>query len=407
MEDRVVIAGGGIVGLTLAAALGEAGVRAAVVDRMPAAAMLGREFDGRVSAVAPASRAVFDALGVWDRLAGDAQPIAEIRVSDGASPLFLHFDREDVGAEALGHIVENRLIRRALLEAVAARDHVRLLDGRAVAGIALGPAGARVSLEDGAVLSAALAVAADGRRSPLRRLAGIAALEIAYEQTGIVATIAHDRAHRGIAQERFLPAGPFAILPMTGSRSSIVWTERADVARRVLALERPAFEAELAVRFTDYLGELALAGPVFSYPLTLTLAERYARDRLALVGDAAHAIHPIAGQGLNMGIRDAAVLAEVIVDALGLGLDPGAATLLARYTRRRRADNFAMLAATDGLNRLFSNDAPPLRVGRRAGLAAVNRIPALKRVLIRHAMGVLGDRPRPARGPAGARPEPG
>ena len=273
---------------------------------------------------------------------------------------------------------------------------VRLHDGRAVTGIVAGPSCARVRLDDGVVLTGALAVAADGRASALRRLSGIKALEIAYDQTGIVATISHDRPHRGIAQERFLPAGPFAILPMTGRRSSIVWTERADVARRILALPRPVFEAELAIRFTDYLGALALAGPVFSYPLALTLAERYARDRLALIGDAAHAIHPIAGQGLNLGIGDVAALAEVIVDARALGLDPGGAALLARYARRRRADNFAMLALTDGLNRLFSNDRLPLRRGRRLGLAAVNRLPPLKRVLIRHAMGT--------RGGAGAQP---
>ncbi len=387
MADQIVIVGGGIVGLTLGAALGRAGVRTTVVDHEPVAAMLDQAFDGRVSAIAPASRAVFDGLGIWDRLAGDAQPIEEIRVSDGDSPLFAHYDRDEVGAEALGYIVENRWIRRALIEAVEAHDCVRLLDGRAVAGLERGPVDARLRLDDGAVLTAALVVAADGRRSLVRRHSGIGALEVAYDQTGIVATIAHGRPHRGIAQERFLPAGPFAVLPMTGSRSSIVWTERADVARRILALPRPEFEVELASRFTDYLGDLAVEGPVFSYPLTLTLAERYVLDRLALAGDAAHAIHPIAGQGLNLGIRDAAALTGVIVDAVGLGLDPGASTLLARYTRARRADNFAMLAVTDGLNRLFSNDRLPLRLGRRLGLAAVNRFPALKRVLIRHAMG--------------------
>ncbi len=398
MENQVVIVGGGIVGLSLAVALGGAGVRVAVVDRAPAAAMLDRQFDGRVSAIAPASRAVFEGLGVWDRMAGESQSIEQIRVSDGTSPLFVHYDRAEVGADALGYIVENRWIRRALLAAAAAHDGVRLLDGRAVAGIERGPDAARLSLDDGAVLTAALVVAADGRRSPVRRQSGIGALDLAYDQIGIVGAVAHARPHRGIAQERFLPAGPFAILPMAGDRSSIVWTERADVARRILALPPAAFEVELGRRFTDYLGDLSVAGPVFSYPLTLTLAGRYALDRLALAGDAAHAIHPIAGQGLNIGIRDVAALAEVIVDAVRLGLDPGASTLLARYARWRRADNFAMLAVTDGLNRLFSNEILPLRLGRRMGLAAVNRLPPLKRVLIRHAMGELGDRPRLTRG---------
>lgn len=398
MEYQVVIVGGGLIGLTLATALGGAGIATAVVDREPVAAMLDPGFDGRVSAIASASRAVFQGIGVWDRLAPDAQPIHEIRVSDGDSPLFLHYDRREVGADALGYIIENRWTRRALIEAIGALDRVRLFDGRAVTGVERGAARARLALDEGQTLDAALVIAADGRRSPSRTQAGIGALETAYRQTGIVATIAHARPHRGIAQERFLPAGPFAILPMTGTRSSIVWTERADIARRVLALPPADFEIELKARFTDYLGPLSVEGPVFSYPLTLTLADTYVLNRFALVGDAAHAIHPIAGQGLNIGIRDVAALAEVIVDATRLGLDPGASTLLARYARWRRADNFTMLAVTDGLNRLFTNDFPPLRLGRRVGLAAVNRMPALKRRLMRHAMGELGDRPRLTRG---------
>ena len=398
MADRIVVVGGGIVGLTLAVALGKAGLRVAVVERATAAAMRARAFDGRVSALAASSQAVFAGLGLWEALAGAAQPIREIRVSDGASPLFLHYHRRDVGAEALGYIVENRWIRRALLDAAEALDGVGLLDGRAVERLARGRAGARVALSDGGILAASLVAAADGRRSPVRRLAGIGALESSYGQDGIVATVAHERPHRGIAQERFLPSGPFAVLPMTGRRSSIVWTERAPVAERLLALPRAGLEVELGRRFTDYLGALAIDGPVFSYPLTLTLAARYAADRVALLGDAAHAIHPIAGQGLNIGIRDAAALAEAAVDAARLGLDPGAPSALAGYARRRRADGFAMLAVTDGLNRLFSNDLAPLRLGRRLGLAAVGRLPGLKRALIRHAMGETGDRPRLARG---------
>lgn len=398
MADRIVVVGGGIVGLTLAVALGKAGLRVAVVERATAAAMRARAFDGRVSALAASSQAVFAGLGLWEALAGAAQPIREIRVSDGASPLFLHYHRRDVGAEALGYIVENRWIRRALLNAAEALDGVSLLDGRAVERVARGRAGARVALSDGGILAASLVAAADGRRSPVRRLAGIGALESSYGQDGIVATVAHERPHRGIAQERFLPSGPFAVLPMTGRRSSIVWTERAPVAERLLALPRAGLEVELGRRFTDYLGALAIDGPVFSYPLTLTLAARYAADRVALLGDAAHAIHPIAGQGLNIGIRDAAALAEAAVDAARLGLDPGAPSALAGYARRRRADGFAMLAVTDGLNRLFSNDRAPLRLGRRLGLAAVDRLPGLKRALIRHAMGETGDRPRLARG---------
>ena len=360
-DFEVIVGGGGMVGLTLAAALGGAGVTVAVVDRRPASAMREPAFDGRVSAIARGSRTVLAGVGVWDALAADAEPIREIRVSDGASPLHLHYDSREVETDALGYIVENRHIRQALLAA-------RLL------------------------------IATDGRESPLRRAAGLAAVEWRYDQTGIVCTVAHERAHRGIAQERFLPAGPFAILPMTGNRSSIVWTERSDIANRILALDRDSFAGELAWRFTDYLGTLGIEGPVFSYPLALTLAERYTANRLAVAGDAAHAIHPIAGQGFNLGIRDAAALAETIVDAVRLGIDTGSVAALARYARWRRADNFAMLAATDGLNRLFSNDIAPIALGRRLGLAAVNRVPGLKRLFMRHAMGELGERPRLARG---------
>ena len=398
MDFQVIVGGGGMVGLTLAAALGGAGVAVAVVDRRPVSTMRTPDFDGRVSAIARGSRIVLDTIGVWDGLAAGAEPIREIRVSDGTSPLHLHYDSAEVGADALGFIVENRHIRRALLDRIAALDCVAVLDGRSLEGHERGPIAARATLDDGRVVSAPLLIATDGRDSPLRRAAGLGTVEWRYDQTGIVCTVAHERPHRGIAQERFLPSGPFAILPMTGRRSSIVWTEKAAIAARILELPPGAFSAELAWRFTDYLGALEIAGPVFSYPLALTLAERYTANRLAVAGDAAHAIHPIAGQGFNLGIRDAAALAEVIVDTARLGLDIGAVTALARYARWRRADNLMMLAATDGLNRLFSNDIAPLALGRRLGLAAVNRIPPLKRLFMRHAMGELGERPRLVRG---------
>ena len=398
MDFQAIVGGGGMVGLTLAAALGSAGVNVAVVDRRPAPTMRTTAFDGRVSAIARGSRTVLDMIGVWGGLAAEAEPIRQIRVTDGASPLHLHYDSAEVGADALGYIVENRHIRRILLERIATLASATLLDGRSIERHERDPIEARVALDDGRDLTALLLIATDGRDSPLRRAAGLGALERRYDQTGIVCTVAHQRRHRGIAQERFLPAGPFAILPMTGNRSSIVWTEQADIAARILALPPGPFSDELGWRFTDYLGALEVEGPVFSYPLALTLAERYTAHRLALAGDAAHAIHPIAGQGFNLGIRDAAALAEVIVDTARLGLDIGAVTALARYARWRRADNFTMLAATDGLNRLFSNDIAPVVLGRRLGLAAVDRIPALKRLFMRHAMGELGDRPRLARG---------
>ena len=394
----VLIVGGGMVGLTLAAALGGAGLAVGVVDRAAMEATTDPGFDGRASAIAAGSRAVLDAIGVWPAMARHAAPILEIRVSDGSSPLFLHYDSRDLGDGPLGHIVENRHIRRALLDRLAALDTVRIIGGRGVVANDRAALGAAALLDDGTRLTSRLIVAADGRHSPLRRDAGIGVTGWTYDQTGIVCTVAHARPHRGIAQERFLPPGPFAILPMTGDRSSIVWTERANLAPRLLALDDAAFTDELARRFGDYLGELSVVGKRFSYPLSLVHAERYIDDRLALIGDAAHAIHPIAGQGFNIGVRDVAALAEVVVDTTRLGLDPGATTALERYQRWRRFDNSIMLAVTDGLNRLFSNEIAPVRLARDAGLAAVDRLPALKRVLMRHAMGQVGELPRLVQG---------
>jgi 2-octaprenyl-6-methoxyphenol hydroxylase len=253
-------------------------------------------------------------------------------------------------------------------------------------------------LDGGERLRARLVAAADGANSPLRRAAGIPAVKWRYRQIGIVTTVAHEQPHRGVAVEHFLPSGPFAILPMTGNRSSIVWTEQADLAPRLLALSDAAFAAELRARFGEFLGHVKPVGPRWAYPLALMQAERYVARRLALVGEAAHVIHPIAGQGLNIGIRDIAALAELVVDARRLGLDIGNAALLERYQRWRRADAVLLAAVTDGLNRLFSNTIPPVRLARDVGLAIVNRLPPLKRLLMRHAMGVLGNRPRLVRG---------
>ncbi|HKW53793.1 MAG TPA: FAD-dependent monooxygenase, partial [Stellaceae bacterium] len=253
-------------------------------------------------------------------------------------------------------------------------------------------------LADGSILRGELVAACDGRNSPLRRAAGIETLEWTYPQISIVCTVRHEKPHLGVAVEHFLPAGPFAILPMTERRSSIVWTERADLAPRLLALDAPSFAAELGRRFGDFLGALEVVGPRFSYALSLLHAERYAAPRLALVGDAAHVIHPIAGQGLNLGIRDVAALAELVVDGRRLGLDIADWGALERYERWRRFDNVMLAAVTDGLNRLFSNAVPPVKLARDLGLAMVDRVPPLKRFLMRHAMGVVGELPRLVRG---------
>jgi 2-octaprenyl-6-methoxyphenol hydroxylase len=361
--------------------------------------MLADDFDGRTSAIAYGSRLVFDGIGLWPQVAGAAEPIREIRVADDDSPLFLHYDSRDLGGDTpLGYIVENRVLRRALYECARSLPTLRLFAGRRVAALEANETTAVAVLDGAERLRARLVAAADGKDSPLRHAAGIRAIEWRYRQTGIVTTVAHARPHGGIAVEHFLPAGPFAILPMTGNRSSIVWTEDADLAPGILALPEAEFAAELGARFGGFLGEIAPVGPRWAYPLALMQAERYRARRLVLVGEAAHVIHSIAGQGLNIAIRDVAALAELIVDQRRRGLDIGDDMVLEHYERWRRADALLLAAVTDGLDRLFSNTIPPVRLVRDLGLAMVHRLPPLKRLLMRHAMGTLGDRPRLARG---------
>ncbi len=398
IESDVVIVGGGLVGLTLGVALAGAGVGTVVVDGALPEAMKDAAFDGRVSSIALGSMRVLDGVGLWPALAGDAQPILEIRVSDNDAPLFLHYDHKTVGEDPLGFIVENRAIRAALLARAAALPALRHAAPASVEALEPAAGCIEARLADGRCVRARLAVACDGANSRLRAAAGIEAVRWSYEQTGIVCTVAHERAHQGIAHERFLPAGPFAILPMTGNRSSLVWTERAALAPALMEAPPEIFARELGARFGDFLGALEPTGPRWSYPLNLTHAKRYTAPRLALAGDAAHAIHPLAGQGFNLGIRDAAVLAELVVDRARLGLDIGEGDVLTYYQRRRRFDSVVLIGVTDGLNRLFSNESQGLRLLRDAGLAAVNEMPPLKRFFMRHAMGLAGDLPRLARG---------
>lgn len=405
------IVGGGMVGLTLAAALGGAGLTVVLVDREAPARQSAAAFDGRTSAIAFGSQRGLVALGLWPALAPDAEAILDIRVSDGGSPLFLHYDHREVGGVPLGYIIENRSIRRALFDHVRRIATVTHKAPTTVRSMEVRAGGVEAVLGDGTTVRAPLVVGADGPRSALRRQAGIALTEWRYRQTGIVCTMAHEQPHRGIAHERFLPAGPFAVLPMTDDRavpdgtlgrhrSSIVWTERAELAPAMLALDDDAFSEELAERFGPHYGAVRVTGPRWSYPLALHHAESYVAPRLALVGDAAHLIHPIAGQGLNLGLRDIAALAEVLVDARRLGLDIGAPDVLARYQRWRRFDNTVLVAATDALNRLFSNDVPLVTLARDLGLGAVDRVPPLKRFFMRHAMGVVGELPRLLKGEA-------
>lgn len=395
----VVIVGGGLVGMTLAAALGRAGVTCAVIDAEDPATASAEAFDGRVSAIALSVQRMMAAIDLWP-LVEEPQAIEEIRVSDGGSPLFLHYDHRELGDEPLGHMVENRMLRRALYRRLADLPGVTLHAPMTVRNVVRDADGVTAELADGRRVAGRLCVAADGRDSPLRRAARIRSVAWRYRQSGIVCTVAHEKPHRGIAHERFLAAGPFAILPMTGNRSSLVWTEPTDLARVLVGLPPDAFHAEMRRRFGDFLGKTEVVGPRWCYPLAFHHAERYVDTRLALVGDAAHLMHPIAGQGLNAGLRDVAALAEAVVTAERLGLDIGGDDVLRRYQRWRHADNTMMLAVTDVLNRLFSNDIWPLKLARDLGLAAVNRLPPLRRLFMRHAMGTVGHLPRLLKGEA-------
>ncbi len=415
----VLVVGGGMVGMTAGIALAQAGLEVVLVDRALPELPLSAAYDGRSSAIAAGSRRILEGLGIWPLMMAEAEPIQEIRVSDGragplgslgwASGLFLHYDAREVGDRPLGYIVENRVTRKALAARADALPGLKVIQPESLASWSAGPGRVAAQLASGGELRASLLLAADGRQSQIRRQAGIAVQSWTYDQQGIVCSVGHERPHGGVAHEHFLPAGPFALLPMTdgplaaedrqpGHRSSLVWTERPKVAAGVLKLDETAFAAELTRRFGDSLGAFRVVGRRWSYPLSLLHAERYHDHRLALLGDAAHGIHPIAGQGLNLGIRDVAAIAEGVVDAARLGLDIGGADTLARYETWRRFDSLALILATDLLNRAFSNDFEPLRLARDLGLAAVEKLPPLKRVFMRHAMGAVGDLPRLARG---------
>jgi 2-octaprenyl-6-methoxyphenol hydroxylase len=401
----VLIGGGGFAGLALAVALRQGlGQAFAVTVADPT---LGRATsDPRASAIVAAARRLFETIGVWDKVA--AQPILDMvvtdsRLDDAVRPTFLSFDGDVAPGEPFAHMVENAPLVAALVE--KARQEGVALRPAAVVDSTVGPNRVGVQLSDGAAIEARLLVAADGARSSIRERAGIASHGWTYDQSAIVTTVAHERDHRGRAEEHFLPAGPFAILPLTddaavGHRSSIVWTENSHEAERILALPEDAFHAELERRFGLELGEIKAVGVRRAHGLGLSVARAFIADRLALVGDAAHVIHPIAGQGLNMGLKDVAALAEVIVDAARLGIDPGSFAVLERYQRWRRFDTMAMGVATDGLNRLFSNRSAVLRLARDVGLGVVERLPALKHFFIREAAGLVGEVPKLLKGEA-------
>jgi 2-octaprenyl-6-methoxyphenol hydroxylase len=408
----VVIAGAGMAGATFALAAAQGGLKVMLVDPQPFSLQMAPTFDGRSTAIAFSTFRMLDALGVGEALRPHACRMDRILVTDGrrpgaasraASPAFLRFDADEIGdrthGEPLGYLVENRRIRAALAEAVTAAG-IEVRAPAAVAGVEAGPGFSTVALADGATLRASLVVGAEGRGSRVRQAAGIDTLGWGYGQGGVVATVKMGRDHGNVAHEYFLPSGPFAILPLTEQRASLVWTETTRRAEALKTASDAAFHAHLMRRFGEFLDDVSVVGPRFVYPLSLQLAERLTAPRTALIGDAAHAVHPVAGQGLNMGLKDAAALAEVLVEAMRLGEDIGAETVLDRYARWRRFDNVTLAAGFDAFVRLFSTDAPPVRLARDLGLSAVNRIGPLRRAFMHTAGGAQGDLPRLLRGEA-------
>ena len=411
LDVDVVIVGAGMVGASLALALASGGLEVALVDPQTVEAQTAPTFDGRASAISFAAFRQWRALGLAEALEPKAQRIEQIVVTDGkapgvaagpALPAFLRFDAAEIadrtGNEPLGYMLENRDIRAGLGAAALAREGVRVLAPAAVAHVDYGPGRAIATLADGRTLRAPLIVAADGRASPTRRGADIGVVGWNYPQVGVVATVALERDHGGVAYEHFLPSGPFAILPLAGRRASLVWTEGQGAGAALKTAPPELFAFHLRRRFGAFLGNVTATGPRFAYPLSLQLADRWSGPRLALVGDAAHAIHPIAGQGLNLGLKDVAALAEVLVDAARLGEDLGAELVLERYARWRRVDTIAIAAATDLFDRLFSTDHPLVRLARGTGMALVNRLGPARRFFMREAGGATGDLPRLLRG---------
>ena len=404
MVKRVdmLIGGGGFAGLALAIALREAlgeGFAVAVADPSLRNA---KSKDPRATAIAAAARRLFETIGAWQAVEAEAQPmldmlITDSKVDDAVRPSFLSFEGEVEPGEAFAHMIENRHLIDALVGKAEGLG-VELLP-TAVTTFENVPNAVQVTLANGETVGAALLVGADGARSNIRERAGIATYGWDYGQSAIVTTVGHERPHNGRAEEHFLPGGPFAILPLTGNRVSIVWTERTRDAERIVTLPDEDFHAELEKRFGLHLGEIEVIGPRFhAFPLGLYTARSFIAERLALIGDAAHIIHPIAGQGLNMGLRDVAALAEAVADAARLGMDIGGSDVLERYQRWRRFDTAMMSVATDGLNRLFSNHSDVLRLVRDIGLGMVDRMPPLKHMFIREAAGFTGDVPKLLRG---------
>ena len=398
MKTDLIIVGGGLNGPALALAASNAGFSVTIVDALPAATRSLRDFDGRSYALALTSKRLLQGIGIWPDVADHAQPMLEIKVTDGragegAAPWMMHFDHAEIEEGPMGYLVEDRHLRAAFLAAMDASDLITQIDATRIVAQDVGADGVTVTLDNGDTIKGGLLIGSDGRGSGTGARAGIKRIGWGYDQTAVVCAVEHDKPHAGIAHQFFMPNGPLAILPLTGNRSSIVWSETTQCATHLMTLGDAAFLDELRPAFGSFLGQIGLTGARFTYPLGLTLAQTFIADRVALIGDAAHGVHPIAGQGLNAGLRDVAALAQVLTEARARGEDIGGAQTLARYQEWRRFDTTTLALATDTFNRLFSNDNPLLRAARDIGMAAINAAPTLRRGFIREAAGLTGELP--------------
>ena len=401
-DSDILIVGGGLTGPALALAAAQSGLTVTVIDALPQTVRKNAAFNGKSYALALASVRLLSAIGIWDRVSENAQPMLEIKVSDGragegAAPFFLHFDHAEIEEGPMGHMLEDRYLRRAFLEAMKEEPRIGQVTDTVTAQD-ITPTGVTLTLASGKTLTGRLLVGSDGRSSGTAKRAGITRTGWDYGQTALVAAIEHEKPHNGIAHQFFMPPGPLAILPLPGNVSSIVWSETTETAAQFAALSDEEFMEVLRPRFGDFLGEISLRGQRYTYPLNLTIANAFVSDRLALIGDAAHGVHPIAGQGLNAGLRDVGALAQVISDATRRGEDFAASNVLARYQQWRRFDTATLAVTTDLTNRLFSNDNPLLRAVRDLGMGALSAMPGLRRKFIREAAGLTGELPELMKG---------
>ena len=397
-DTDIAIVGGGLNGPILALALAQAGISTTVIDALTTKVRKNPSFDGRSYAVALTSQRLLNNIGLWGDIKDNAQPMLEIKVSDGRagegpSPFFMHFDHAEIEDGPMGYMVQDRYLRRTLLDAITSNPNITHLSDQTVVSQDAANGGITVTLASGKAITARALIGCDGRGSGTAQRAGIKRIGWGYGQTALVCAIEHEKPHGGIAHQFFMPAGPLAILPLTGNRSSIVWSETEANATAFNALSDEEYLTMLRPRFGDFLGEISLAGARYSYPLALSMTDRLVTDRVALVGDAAHGLHPIAGQGLNAGMRDIAALFQIISEAQKRGEDYGNLAVLKRYEEWRRFDNTALALTTDTFNKLFSNDNPLLRLGRDLGMGLINAVPSLRRVIIREAAGLSGDLP--------------